>query len=72
MCSMTNGCYAANIHGNDDITCELTSGLSNEGEMLHDSTKTVYIRGKMVTLEFFINGAELLVNSVNSGNLINH
>ena len=35
--------------------------------MLDYPTKTVYIRGKTVTLEFFEKGAELSLNSVNAG-----
>ena len=45
LCSMTDGCYAANVHGNDEVLRELTSGLRNAEEMLEDSTKAVYIRG---------------------------
>ena len=50
LCSLTDGCYAANVHGNHDVICELTSGLSNEEEMLDDPTKTVYIRGLSFTI----------------------
>ena len=45
-CSMTDGCLAVNIIGNHDIICELTTGLSNEGDMEDDSSSRVFVSGK--------------------------
>ena len=33
LCSQTDGCLAVNVIGNHNVTCELTTGLSNENEM---------------------------------------
>ena len=33
LCSMTDDCLAVNVIGNHGITCELTSGLSNETDI---------------------------------------
>ena len=46
ICSMTDGCLAVNIIGNHDITCELTTGLSNETEMEYAHNSQVLVLGK--------------------------
>ena len=46
LCSMTDDCLAVNVMGNHGITCELTSGLSNETEMEDDSSSEVFVLGK--------------------------
>ena len=43
---MTDGCLAVNVIGNHDITCELTTGLSNENEMEDDSSSKLLILGR--------------------------
>ena len=43
---MTDGCLAVNVIGNHDITCELTTRLSNETEMEDDSTSDLFVLGK--------------------------
>ena len=45
-CSMTDGCLAVNVIGNHNITCELTTGLSNENEMEDDSSSKLLILGR--------------------------
>ena len=41
------GCLAVNvITANDVIMCEMTTGLSNETDMVDDSTSVVYIRSE--------------------------
>ena len=45
-CSMTDGCLAVNVIGNHDITCELTTGLSNKEEMQDDSSSHLLISSK--------------------------
>ena len=45
-CSMTDGCLAVNVIGNHDITCELTTGLSDETEMQDDSTSQLLVSSK--------------------------
>ena len=45
LCSETDGCLAVNIIGNHDITCELTTGLSNENEFLVDPGSRVFVLG---------------------------
>ena len=41
------GCLAVNVITTGDvITCEMTTGLSNESDMEDDSTSVVYIRSK--------------------------
>ena len=38
------GCLAVNVITNGDvITCEMTTGLSNETDMVEDSTSVVYV-----------------------------
>ena len=46
LCSMTDSCLAVNVMGNYDITCELTTGLSNENEMEDDSLSELFVLGK--------------------------
>ena len=41
-----DGCLAVNVIGNHDITCELTTGLSNESEMQDDSSSSVFVLSK--------------------------
>ena len=45
-CSMTDDCLAVNIIGNNDITCELTTGLSDETEMQDDSSSQLLVSSK--------------------------
>ena len=45
-CSMTDGCLAVNVIGNQDITCELTTGLSNDSEMQDDSSSQLFVSSK--------------------------
>ena len=45
-CSMMPGCFAANLIGNHIITCELTTGHSNENEMEDDSLSQLFVLGK--------------------------
>ena len=45
-CSMTDGCLAVNVIGNHDITCELTTGLTNENEMQDDSSSQLFVSSK--------------------------
>ena len=43
----TPGCLAVNIIATNDITrCEMTTGLSNETDMVDDSTSVLYVSGK--------------------------
>ena len=46
-CSMTDGCLAVNVIGNHDMTCELTTGLSNETEMEHAYNSELLVLGKL-------------------------
>ena len=43
---MTDGCLAVNVVGNQYITCELTTGLSNESEMESDHNSEILVLGK--------------------------
>ena len=45
-CSMTDGCLAVNVIGNHDITCELTTGLSDENEMQDYSSSQLLVSSK--------------------------
>ena len=45
---MTDGCLAVNVIGNHDITCELTTGLSNENEMQDDSLAELFVSSKKI------------------------
>ena len=49
LCSMTDGCLAVNVISNHDITCELTTGLSNETEMENAHNSQVLVLGKVFT-----------------------
>ena len=51
-CSMTNGCLAVNVIGNHDITCELTTGLSNETEMEYAYNSKLVVLGKLFGCNF--------------------
>ena len=43
------GCLAVNVITNGDvITCEMTTGLSNETDMVEDSTSVVYVTRSIV------------------------
>ena len=42
LCYKTDGCLAVNVIGN---TCQLTRGLSNEDELLMDSTSMLFVLG---------------------------
>ena len=44
---MTDGCLAVNVIGNHDITCELTTGLSNETEMEYAYNSKLVVLGKL-------------------------
>ena len=46
-CSMTDGCLAVNVIGDQYITCELTTGLSNKNEMEDDSLSQLFVAGTM-------------------------
>ena len=46
-CSMTDGCLAVKVIGNHDITCELTTGLSNETEMEDAYNSKLVVLGKL-------------------------
>ena len=40
------GCLAVNVIATGDvITCEMTTGLSNETDMVDDSTSVLYVTG---------------------------
>ena len=45
-CSLMDGCLAVNVIGIHDITCELTTGLSNEMEMEDDSSSELFVSSK--------------------------
>ena len=48
LCSTTNGCHARNIMRNYGNTCQLTTGLRNETEMINDGNTNLYDRGMNV------------------------
>ena len=52
-CSMTDGCLAVNVIGNHDITCELTTGLSNENEMQEESSSQLFVSSKK-SIDYFL------------------
>ena len=52
-CSMTDGCLAVNVIGNHDITCELTTGLSNENEMQEESSSQLFVSSKN-SIDYFL------------------
>ena len=46
----TPGCLAVNVITTGDvITCEMTTGLSNEADMVDDSTSVLYVAGKLLS-----------------------
>ena len=45
-CSQTDGCLAVNVIDNHNITCGLTTGISNENEMEDDSSSSVLVLSK--------------------------
>ena len=45
LCSTTDGCHAVNIMSYYDNTCQLTTGLSNETEMIDNGNANLYVRG---------------------------
>ena len=45
-CMETDGCYAVNFKHQYKANCELTSGLSDEYEMVDDGTSDLYIMGE--------------------------
>ena len=51
---MTDGCLAVNVIGNHDITCELTTGLSNENEMQDDSSSRLFVSSKDKLFTFYL------------------
>ena len=46
LCSNTDGCYAVNVMRNSDVNCELTTGLSDQTEMVEEPTSNLYAAGK--------------------------
>ena len=52
---MTDGCLAVNVIGNRNITCELTTGLSNENEMEDDSSSKLLILGRKLLTHIWEN-----------------
>ena len=44
---MTDGCLAVNVIGNHDVTCELTTGLSDESEMEYAHISELLVLGKI-------------------------
>ena len=46
LCSTTDGCYAVNVIRNSDVNCELTTGLSDQTEMVDNPTSNLYVAGK--------------------------
>ena len=48
LCSTTDGFHAVNIMSNYGNTCQLTTGLSNETEMINDGNANLYVRGMNV------------------------
>ena len=44
---MMDGCLAVNVIGNNGITCELTTGLSNETEMKDDHNSQLFVLSKL-------------------------
>ena len=47
---MTDGCLAVNVIGNHDITCELTTGLSNKSEMEDVYNSKLFVLGQFKRL----------------------
>ena len=47
-CSMTDGCLAVNVIGNHDITCELTTGLSNQNEMIDANNTEIFVSSRSI------------------------
>ena len=43
-CIMTSGCYAVNFEDNENLSCQLTTGLSNQDEM-QSGPGSLYIMG---------------------------
>ena len=43
---MTDGCLAVNVIGNDDIICELTTGLSKETEIEDNKNAELFVLSK--------------------------
>ena len=50
LCSTTEGCLAVNIIGIYEITCELTTGLSNENEMEDDHNSQLFVLSKLIDM----------------------
>ena len=48
LCCTTNGCHTVNIMSDYGNTCQLTTGLSNETEMINDKNGNLYVRGMNV------------------------
>ena len=46
LCMNTDGCYAVNFISNNDVICELTTGLTNHNETVDDPTSNLYVMGK--------------------------
>ena len=48
----TPACLAVNVITTGDvITCEMTTGLSNETDMVDDSTSVLYVTGKYFQIQ---------------------
>ena len=52
LCSGSDGCLAANVFGNQNIICELTTGLSNETEMQDARNTDLFVLSKFCS--FFL------------------
>ena len=45
LCYETDGCLAINIRQNNDVICELTTGLRNDNEMEDNEDYLLLLRG---------------------------
>ena len=45
-CLHTDGCYAVNFKQQNKVNCELTTGLSDDHEMVDDVTSDLYVMGE--------------------------
>ena len=55
LCSITDGCLPVNVIGNQDITCELTTGLSEENEMEDADNSELLVLGKVNVFSYYHN-----------------
>ena len=62
LCSKTEGCLAVNVIGNHGITCELTTGLSNQNEMEDDSASKLFVLGKNNKFTLILLGQIVKIN----------